>query len=269
MAVMNAPFFYVPRRRSFCSSGWSSPSSLRRWSLAMDRPSPPELKPRLRVFSALTLPLVGLARHLRRVRLDHVALARLLLDDVRPLRALGRLCRRRRPRRHLAASRAARRLAFARAPLALVRDRPLAVRVPHLLGLHRLLPVHAHLDREQAGRGALLHRAHPPGRSLDQLVPRLRPLRRAVRRAALVLRQTASRDHHRDGRVAPRLPLRRYPLARRRRSRRHARVAVGRRAAVLLIGGLLVAFAVWRQRGRLLSAYYDPDFVEGTHYESR
>jgi hypothetical protein len=38
---------------------------------------------------------------------------------------------------------------------------------------------------------------------------------------------------------------------------------------LLVIGGLSVAFALWRQRGRLLTAYYDPDYVEGTHYESR
>jgi hypothetical protein len=39
--------------------------------------------------------------------------------------------------------------------------------------------------------------------------------------------------------------------------------------ALLLVGGLCVAFALWRQRGRLLSAIHDPDYAVGIHYESR
>ncbi|HZS37043.1 MAG TPA: hypothetical protein VFF06_09455 [Polyangia bacterium] len=39
--------------------------------------------------------------------------------------------------------------------------------------------------------------------------------------------------------------------------------------ALMLVGGLTVAFAVWRQRGRLLSAYHDPDYAAGLAYESR
>ena len=39
--------------------------------------------------------------------------------------------------------------------------------------------------------------------------------------------------------------------------------------ALLLVGGLCVAFALWRQRGRLLSAVRDPDYTVGIHYESR
>jgi hypothetical protein len=38
---------------------------------------------------------------------------------------------------------------------------------------------------------------------------------------------------------------------------------------LLFIPGLLVAFALWRQRGKLLSAFYDPTFVAATKYESR
>lgn len=38
---------------------------------------------------------------------------------------------------------------------------------------------------------------------------------------------------------------------------------------LLLILGLSTAFAVWRQRGHLLSAYYDPDYAVGIEYESR
>lgn len=39
--------------------------------------------------------------------------------------------------------------------------------------------------------------------------------------------------------------------------------------ALVFVVGAGVAFAVWRQRGHLMSPYYDPDFVEATHYESR
>lgn len=39
--------------------------------------------------------------------------------------------------------------------------------------------------------------------------------------------------------------------------------------ALVFVVGACVAFAIWRQRGHLLSPYYDPDFVEATHYESR
>jgi hypothetical protein len=39
--------------------------------------------------------------------------------------------------------------------------------------------------------------------------------------------------------------------------------------AVLLVGGLLVAFAAWRQRGHMLSAFHDPDYAAGVAYESR
>jgi len=39
--------------------------------------------------------------------------------------------------------------------------------------------------------------------------------------------------------------------------------------ALLLVGGLGVAFALWRQRGTLLSAVWDPDYTVAVHYESR
>jgi hypothetical protein len=39
--------------------------------------------------------------------------------------------------------------------------------------------------------------------------------------------------------------------------------------AAMLVIGLCVAFGVWRQRGKLLSAFYDPDYTVGVHYESR
>jgi hypothetical protein len=39
--------------------------------------------------------------------------------------------------------------------------------------------------------------------------------------------------------------------------------------ALLLVGGLCVAFALWRQRGHLLSAVWDPDYADGIRYESR
>jgi hypothetical protein len=39
--------------------------------------------------------------------------------------------------------------------------------------------------------------------------------------------------------------------------------------ALLLVCGACVAFAVWRQRGHLLSPYYDPDYAAAVAYESR
>jgi hypothetical protein len=40
-------------------------------------------------------------------------------------------------------------------------------------------------------------------------------------------------------------------------------------AALLLVGGLCVAFAVWRQRGKLPSAAFAPDYADALLYESR
>jgi hypothetical protein len=37
----------------------------------------------------------------------------------------------------------------------------------------------------------------------------------------------------------------------------------------MLVGGLATAFALWRQRGHRLAAYYDPDFAAAAAYESR
>ncbi|MEO6950837.1 MAG: hypothetical protein ABI321_03410 [Polyangia bacterium] len=39
--------------------------------------------------------------------------------------------------------------------------------------------------------------------------------------------------------------------------------------ALLFVGGTLVAFAIWRQRGHLLSACHDPDYAAGIAYESK
>jgi hypothetical protein len=39
--------------------------------------------------------------------------------------------------------------------------------------------------------------------------------------------------------------------------------------ALMLVGGLATAFALWRQRGHRLAAYYDPDFAAAAAYESR
>ena len=40
-------------------------------------------------------------------------------------------------------------------------------------------------------------------------------------------------------------------------------------SALLLVGGLTVAFALWRQRGLPLSAIGDPDHAAALAYESR
>jgi hypothetical protein len=40
-------------------------------------------------------------------------------------------------------------------------------------------------------------------------------------------------------------------------------------AALALVGGLSVACATWRQRGRLVAAVYDPDYERAVAYESR
>jgi hypothetical protein len=39
--------------------------------------------------------------------------------------------------------------------------------------------------------------------------------------------------------------------------------------ALAAIGGLCVAFALWRQRGKLLAPVHDPDYPRGVAYESR
>jgi hypothetical protein len=39
--------------------------------------------------------------------------------------------------------------------------------------------------------------------------------------------------------------------------------------ALAFVGGIVVAFAMWRQRGRLLSAYYDADYARAVAYVSR
>src|SRR6185312_2782621 len=57
--VMNAPFFFV-RAIVFLLLWTLVAELLRRWSLAMDRPGAPSLKDRLRGFSCVLLPLVGI-----------------------------------------------------------------------------------------------------------------------------------------------------------------------------------------------------------------
>lgn len=57
--LMNARFFWG--RAVFFVLLWTLVAALlRRWSLAMDRPSSPDLHPRLRAFSSALLPLIGI-----------------------------------------------------------------------------------------------------------------------------------------------------------------------------------------------------------------
>lgn len=268
LAVMNAPFFFA-RAVAFVVLFVIVAELLRRWSLDLDRPAPPERKPRLRAFSALLLPLVGLAGTF--AAFDWVmslspdfystmyglyALSGGFVAAVGLLAILVACAQRGGWLVHVGRSHwyALGRLLFAflifwaytgffQYMLIWIANKPVEAR----FYLERIKPG----DRWTSWFLVYGHFLAPWVVMLSYAVKRRRWSVTAMGAWLLLCHYVdvhwlvgADRGGTHPWRWEDLPPL-------------------------LVIGGGCVAFALWRQRGRLLSAYYDPDFVAGTHYESR
>jgi hypothetical protein len=267
-ALMNAPFFYV-RAAIFLGIWLVVGELLRHWSLRLDRSSPPDLKPRLRVLSALTLPLVGIAGTfaafdwimslspdfystmygLYVLSGGFVAAVGLIAILTWAAQRGGWLVHVGRPHWY-----ALGRLLFAflifwaytgffQYMLIWIANKPIEARYY----IERIRPG----DRWTSWFLVYGHFAAPFLVLLSYAVKRHRATVTAMGAWILAC-------HYVDV---------------------HWLVGADRGAThawqwqdappLLLLGGLCVAFGLWRQRGRLLSAYYDPAWAEGTQYESR
>jgi hypothetical protein len=267
-ALMNAPFFYV-RAVVFIVAWTVVAELLRRWSLRMDRADAPDLKPRLRAFSSLLLPIVGLTGTF--ASFDWVM--SLSPDFYSTMYGLYTL----------SGGFVAAVGLIAIALFAAQRGGWLVqVERSHWYALGRLLFAFL-IFWAYTGffQYLLIWIANKPIEAKFYL-ERIKPGDRWTS-WFLVYGHFA----------APWLVMLSYAVKRHRASVTamgvwilachyvdvHWLVAADRGAGApwkwqdappfLLIVGLSVAFAVWRQRGQLLSAYYDPDYVDATHYESR
>jgi hypothetical protein len=268
LPVMNAPFFYV--RAVFYLVLFAVVAELlRRWSLAMDRPSPPDHKPRLRAFSALLLPPVGMAGTF--AAFDWImslspdfystmyglyALSGGFVATVGLIAILCACAQRAGWLLHVKRSHwyALGRLLFAflifwaytgffQYMLIWIGNKPIEARY----FVERIRPD----DRWTSWFLVYGHFLVPWVILLSYYVKRHRWSVTAM--GAWILACHYVDVHWLVGADRGGRPAWRWEDA----------------PPLLLIGGLLVAFALWRQRGQLLSAFYDPDFVEGTQYESR
>lgn len=267
-AVMNTPFFYL-RAVAYLVLWLVVAELLRHWSLRMDRPAPPDFKPRLRVLSALTLPLVGMAGTF--AAFDWImSLSPDFYSTMYGLYALS------------GGFVAAVGLIAIMVASAQRSGWLLHVQRSHWYALGRLLFAFL-IFWAYTGffQYMLIWIANKPIEA-RYYIARIRPGDRWTSWFLVY-------GHF----VAPWIILLSYYVKRHRWSVTamgawilachyvdvHWLVGADRGATwawqwedappLLLVGGLTVAFALWRQRGRLLTAYYDPDFVEGTHYESR
>ena len=267
-AVMNAPFFYA-RAVAFLVVFTIAAELLRRWSLDMDRPAPRDLKPRLRAFSAVMLPLVGLCGTfaafdwvmslspdfystmygLYALSGGFVAAVGLLAILVAAAQRGGWLVHVRRSHWY-----ALGRLLFAflifwaytgffQYMLIWIANKPVEAR----FYIERIKPG----DRWTSWFLVYGHFLVPWLVMLSYFVKRHRATVTGMGAWLLACHYVDVHWLVGADRGAP-TPWRWEDAP-----------------PLLVIGGLSVAFALWRQRGRLLTAYYDPDYVEGTHYESR
>jgi hypothetical protein len=267
-ALMNAPFFYG-RAVAYLVLFTVVAELLRRWSLAMDRLEPPDLKPRLRAFSALLLPLVGLAGTFAAFDWT-MSLSPDFYSTMYGLYVLSG---------GFVASVGLLAIMTACAQRA---GWLLHVERSHWYALGRLLFAFL-IFWAYTGffQYMLIWIANKPVEARF-FVERIKPGDRWTSWFLVY-------GHF----LAPWLILLSYAVKRHRFSVTamgawilachyidvHWLVGADRGGthpwrwedapALLFIGGATVAFALWRQRGQLLTAYYDPDFVEGAHYESR